>query len=58
LKKQLITPGASDLIYFEVTNGLSGGDLVVLNPEERFRDGMEAELADTQERSLPGDAGS
>ena len=58
LKKQPITPGASDLIYFEVTNGLAGGDLVVLNPEERFRDGMEAEVADTQEGSLPGDAGS
>ncbi len=58
LKKQQVTPGASDLTYFEITGGLSGGDLVVLNPEERFRDGMEAEINDVRGGAASGLSGS
>ncbi len=44
LKKQPIRTGASDLTYVEVLEGLKEGDLVVSVPEERFREGMVANV--------------
>lgn len=41
LKRQEIKTGDSDLTYIEVLNGLVPGDVVVISPEEKFRDGME-----------------
>jgi membrane fusion protein, multidrug efflux system len=44
LRKQQVRTGDSDLTFVEVTGGLKPGELVVVSPEERFRDGMEARL--------------
>lgn len=44
LKKQLLKTGDSDLTYVEVLGGLADGDLVVLTPEEKYREGMETRL--------------
>lgn len=44
LRKQQVRTGDSDLTFVEVVAGLKPGDLVVVAPEERFRDGMEARL--------------
>jgi RND family efflux transporter MFP subunit len=41
LKRQEIKTGDSDLTYVEVLGGLSPGDVVVITPEEKFREGME-----------------
>ncbi|NTU94212.1 MAG: efflux RND transporter periplasmic adaptor subunit [Chlorobiaceae bacterium] len=44
LRKQPVRTGDSDLTYVEVVGGLKPGDRVVVSPEERFRDGMDARL--------------
>jgi RND family efflux transporter MFP subunit len=44
LKKRQIRTGDSDLTSIEVIDGLSAGELVVLSPEERFREGMEVRI--------------
>jgi RND family efflux transporter MFP subunit len=44
LKKQLIVTGASDLTFVEVLSGLQQGDRVALLPEERLREGMDANV--------------
>ncbi|RNA64356.1 efflux RND transporter periplasmic adaptor subunit [Prosthecochloris sp. ZM_2] len=44
LGKQPITVGSADLTHVEVTDGLAEGDLVVATPEERFREGMDADF--------------
>jgi membrane fusion protein, multidrug efflux system len=44
LRKQPVRTGDSDLTFIEVVGGLRSGDLVVVSPEEKFRDGMEARL--------------
>ena len=45
LKKQPVRTGESDLTFVEVVGGLKPGDLVVVSPEEKFREGMEAKLS-------------
>jgi RND family efflux transporter MFP subunit len=44
LKKQQVKTGESDITFVEVLGGLVVGDLVVLTPEEKFREGMETRL--------------
>ena len=44
LKKQKIVTGASDIRYVEILDGLSEGDSVVVKPEEKFKEGMEAKI--------------
>jgi RND family efflux transporter MFP subunit len=44
LRKQLVRTGDNDLTFVEVVGGLKSGDMVVVSPEERFREGMEARL--------------
>jgi RND family efflux transporter MFP subunit len=44
LRKQPVRTGDSDLTFIEVVGGLKPGDLVVVSPEEKYRDGMEARL--------------
>lgn len=44
LKKQPVTLGDSDLTSIEVLGGLRPGDVVVVSPEERFREGMDARV--------------
>lgn len=44
LKRQPVQPGASDLTFVEIEKGLRSGDLVVPVPEERFREGAEANV--------------
>ncbi len=45
LKKQEIATGAGDLTHIEVVRGIAEGDSVVVGPEERFREGLEAKPA-------------
>jgi RND family efflux transporter MFP subunit len=45
LKKQPVRTGDSDLTFVEVVDGLRPGDMVVVSPEEKFREGMEAKLS-------------
>jgi RND family efflux transporter MFP subunit len=45
LKKQHVRTGESDLTYIEIVSGIAAGDLVVVTPEEKFREGMEAKTA-------------
>jgi RND family efflux transporter MFP subunit len=44
LQKQAITSGAEDSRFVEVLDGLVQGDSVVVKPEEKFRQGMEAKV--------------
>ncbi len=46
LEKQKIITGAADINYVEILGGLDEGDSVVLKPEERFKEGMEAIVAE------------
>lgn len=45
LRKQAVRTGDSDLTFVEVVGGLKPGDLVVVSPEEKYREGMEAKFA-------------
>jgi RND family efflux transporter MFP subunit len=45
LKKQEIRTGDSDFTFVEILGGLALGDLVVITPEEKFREGMDAKLS-------------
>lgn len=46
LKKQKIKKGSEDISYVEVLEGISEGDSIVANPEEKFKEGMEAILSE------------
>ncbi|NTW51856.1 MAG: efflux RND transporter periplasmic adaptor subunit [Chlorobiaceae bacterium] len=48
LKKQQVRSGDSDLTYVEVLEGLAPGDMVVISPQEKFREGMEARLVNSK----------
>ena len=45
LKKQKIVAGADDTRFVEVLDGLVEGDSVVVEPEKKFKEGMEAKIA-------------
>ncbi|ACF14339.1 efflux transporter, RND family, MFP subunit [Chloroherpeton thalassium ATCC 35110] len=47
LVKQPIQTGAGDLKSIEVLAGLNKGDLIVTNPKETFKEGMETEIVET-----------
>lgn len=44
LQKRQVRTGDSDLTFIEVLDGLAEGDQVVVSPQEKFRDGMEARI--------------
>lgn len=44
LKKQLIRPGASDMTFIEVLQGLKKGDKVALAPEKSLHEGMDVRI--------------
>lgn len=44
LHKQAVRTGDNDLTFIEVLDGLAEGDMVVLSPQEKFREGMEARI--------------
>lgn len=44
LRKQKIMAGADDSRFVEILDGLAEGDSIVVQPEERFAEGMEAEI--------------
>ncbi|MBN1929262.1 MAG: efflux RND transporter periplasmic adaptor subunit [Chlorobiaceae bacterium] len=51
LRKQQVRTGDSDLTFVEILEGLVEGDKVVTSPQENFRDGMEARIADERKKS-------